>query len=142
MISVILVGFIGGVITALSPCILPVLPVVLGVSVGRKPSHVVAGLVVSFAAIALLGTILLSALHLPQSVLRWAGVVLLAWVGLGMIFPPVGEVLQKPFDALPRPTALQEKTRGKGGFLIGLALGAVYVPCAGPVLARARCLQR
>ena len=37
MISVILVGFIGGVITALSPCILPVLPVVLGVSVGRKP---------------------------------------------------------------------------------------------------------
>lgn len=135
MISVILVGFIGGVITALSPCILPVLPVVLGVSVGRKPSHVVAGLVVNFAAIALLGTLLLSALHLPQSVLRWAGVVLLAWVGLGMIFPPVGEVLQKPFDALPRPTALQEKTRGKGGFLIGLALGAVYVPCAGPVLA-------
>ena len=63
MISVILVGFIGGVITALSPCILPVLPVVLGVSVGRKPSHVVTGLVVSFAAIALLG---LSLIHISE----------------------------------------------------------------------------
>lgn len=135
MFSVILVGLVGGVITALSPCILPVLPVVLGVSVGRRPSQVVAGLALSFATIALLGSLLLSALHLPQSVLRWTGVVLLALVGAGMIYPPLGELLQKPFDTLPRPTSLTQKTRNKGGFLIGLALGAVYVPCAGPVLA-------
>ncbi|WP_288873883.1 cytochrome c biogenesis CcdA family protein, partial [uncultured Corynebacterium sp.] len=135
MLSVVLVGFIGGVITALSPCILPVLPVVLGVSVGRKPSHVVAGLTISFAVIALLGSLLLNALHLPPSVLRWTGIVLLCLVGLGMIFPKVGDVVQKPFDAIPRPYQLQQNAREKGGFVIGLALGAVYVPCAGPVLA-------
>ena len=135
MLSVVLVGFIGGVITALSPCILPVLPVVLGVSVGRKPSHVVAGLTISFAVIALLGSLLLNALHLPPSVLRWTGIVLLCLVGLSMIFPKVGDVVQKPFDAIPRPYQLQQNAREKGGFVIGLALGAVYVPCAGPVLA-------
>ena len=135
MFSVVLVGFIGGVITALSPCILPVLPVVLGVSVERKPSHVVAGLTISFAVIALLGSLLLSALHLPPSVLRWAGIVLLSLVGLGMIFPKIGDIVQKPFDAIPRPYKLQQNAKDKGGFLVGLALGAVYVPCAGPVLA-------
>ena len=111
MLSVVLVGFIGGVITALSPCILPVLPVVLGVSVGRKPSHVVAGLTISFAVIALLGSLLLNALHLPPSVLRWTGIVLLCLVGLGMIFPKVGDVVQKPFDAIPRPYQLQQNAR-------------------------------
>ncbi|OIR46439.1 cytochrome c biogenesis protein CcdA [Corynebacterium sp. NML130628] len=135
MFSVVLVGFIGGVITALSPCILPVLPVVLGVSVGRRPSHVVAGLTISFAVIALLGSLLLSALHLPPSVLRWTGITLLCLVGLGMIFPKIGEVVQKPFDAIPRPYQLQQNAKDKGSFVIGLALGAVYVPCAGPVLA-------
>ena len=135
MFSVVLVGFIGGVITALSPCILPVLPVVLGVSVGRKPSHVVAGLTISFAVIALLGSLLLSALHLPPSVLRWTGIVLLCLVGLSMIFPKIGAIVQKPFDAIPRPYQLQQNAKDKGGFVIGLALGAVYVPCAGPVLA-------
>lgn len=135
MLSVIIVGLVGGILTGLSPCILPVLPVVLSVSVGRKPSHVVGGLVVSFAAIALLGSLILGLLHLPQSLLRWAGIVMLALVGVGMIVPSVGDALQKPFDALPRPTALQQKAKNKGGFLIGLALGAVYVPCAGPVLA-------
>ena len=43
--------------------------------------------------------------------------------------------MQKPFDAIPRPYQLQQNAREKGGFVIGLALGAVYVPCAGPVLA-------
>lgn len=135
MLGVVIVGFVGGVLTGLSPCILPVLPVVLSVSVGRKPTRVVAGLTLSFAAIALLGSLVLGLLHLPQSLLRWGGIVLLALVGIGMFVPQVGELLQKPFDALPRPTVLQEKARGKGGFLIGMALGAVYAPCAGPVLA-------
>ncbi|SDS51836.1 cytochrome c biogenesis protein CcdA [Corynebacterium timonense] len=135
MLGIAVVGFIGGVITGLSPCILPVLPVVLSVSVGRRPALVIAGMVLSFASIALLGTLLLGILGLPQSVLHWAGILMLALVGVGMIVPQAGEWIQKPFDALPRPTILQDKARGRGGFLIGLALGAVYVPCAGPILA-------
>ncbi|WP_342318990.1 cytochrome c biogenesis protein CcdA [Corynebacterium mayonis] len=135
MLGVIIVGFVGGVLTGISPCILPVLPVVLGVAVGRRPGWVIAGMVLSFAAIALVGTLALGLLGLPESVLHWAGIVMLLLVGLGMIVPQVGQLIQKPFDAVPRPTALQDKARGKGSFVIGLALGAVYVPCAGPVLA-------
>lgn len=132
MLGIAVVGFIGGVITGLSPCILPVLPVVLSVSVGRRPALVIAGMVLSFASIALLGTLLLGILGLPQSVLHWAGILMLALVGVGMIVPQAGEWIQKPFDALPRPTILQDKARGRGGFLIGLALARSTCPARGP----------
>lgn len=131
------IGLIGGIVTGVSPCILPVLPVVLAVttSQGRRPLPVVAGIAVSFALITLLGTVALQALGLPDSTLRWVGITMLVLVGLGMIVPQLGKLIEAPFQKLPRLTALQTKTRGKGGFLVGLALGAVYVPCAGPVLA-------
>lgn len=131
------IGLIGGLVTGISPCILPVLPVVLAVTAGngRKPVAVVAGIALSFAAITLVGTLVLNAIGLPQSTLRWAGIILLILVGLGMIVPAFGRLIEAPFQHLPRPTFLQTKAQGKGGFLIGLALGAVYVPCAGPVLA-------
>ncbi|AKK01985.1 cytochrome c biogenesis protein DipZ [Corynebacterium epidermidicanis] len=135
MLELIAIGIIGGVVTGLSPCILPVLPIILTVSVGRRPSHVVAGLAISFSAIMLLGTILLSALGLPKDLLRWLGVAMLVAVGLGMVFPKLGSWLEAPFDLIPRPTALQNRAKGHGGFVLGLALGAVYVPCAGPILA-------
>ncbi|CAB0743442.1 cytochrome c biogenesis protein DipZ [Corynebacterium diphtheriae bv. mitis] len=129
------IGLIGGIVTGISPCILPVLPVVLAVSVGRRPTHVVAGLALSFATITLLGTVILSSLGLPKDVLRWTGIGLLVIVGLSMMIPKLGELVEEPFSRIPRPTFLQQKARDRGGFMIGLALGAVYVPCAGPILA-------
>ena len=137
MVSLILIGLIGGVLTSLSPCIIPVLPLVLAVSAGdkRRPYYVVAGMVVSFAAITLSGSIVLNLLGLPQDTVRWVGIGLLVLVGLGMLIPVLGEWVQAPFDRLPRLHALLTKAQGRGGFVVGLALGAVYVPCAGPVLA-------
>ena len=131
------IGLIGGIVTGVSPCILPVLPVVLAVttSEGRRPFPVVAGIAVSFSLITLLGTLALKALGLPDSTLRWVGIIMLVLVGVGMLVPKLGHLIEAPFQRLPRLTVLQTKTRGKGGFLVGLALGAVYVPCAGPVLA-------
>ena len=137
MVSLILIGLIGGVLTSLSPCIIPVLPLVLAVSAGdkRRPYYVVAGMVVSFAAITLSGSIVLNLLGLPQDTVRWVGIGLLVLVGLGMLIPVLGEWVQAPFDRLPRLHALLTKAQDRGGFVVGLALGAVYVPCAGPVLA-------
>jgi thiol-disulfide isomerase/thioredoxin/small neutral amino acid transporter SnatA (MarC family) len=79
----------------------------------------------------LFGSLLLSVLGLPQDVLRWAGLVVLALIGIGLIVPRFEHLLEKPFSWIPqrRPDAT------RGGFPLGLALGAVYVPCAGPVLA-------
>ena len=97
----------------------------------RRPVAVVAGLVLSFAVTVLFGTWLLSALGLPQDLLRWVGIVVLGIVGLGLLVPPVGNLLEYPFVKLSRGRPV---TNG-GGFILGLSLGLVFVPCAGPVLA-------
>lgn len=136
------VGLAGGLITGISPCILPILPLVLAVSGApgeersrARPWLIIAGLVTSFTAVTLFATTALNALHLPGDLVWKVGLGLLVLVGLGMIFPKVQELLEWPFLKLPKAGGLQAKVRDKGGFLVGLALGVVFVPCAGPVLA-------
>ncbi|HEY0453964.1 cytochrome c biogenesis protein DipZ [Actinophytocola sp.] len=149
MLTLALIGLIGGLVTGISPCILPVLPVIFlssaqGARVGapaaanlpEKPSRarpylVIAGLVVSFTLVTLFGSLLLSLLGLPQDVLRWAGLTVLALIGIGLIVPRFEHLLEKPFAWIPQ----RSPDANRGGFPLGLALGAVYVPCAGPVLA-------
>ena len=137
MLSTIAIGFIGGLITGISPCILPILPLVLAVSQGSKarPWLVIGGLVTSFTVVTLFATTLLNALGLPADILWKLGIALLVLVGLGMIFPKLQELLEWPFQFLPRAHKLQARARDKGGFAVGLAMGVVFVPCAGPVLA-------
>ncbi|SPT53352.1 thiol-disulfide oxidoreductase [Actinomyces bovis] len=147
MTSLALIGLLGGLITGISPCILPVLPVILlsggaqgarqqgaqsdAPAVSRwRPYLVVAGLVTSFTAITLLGSTLLSLLNLPQDVIRWTGVVLLALVGIGLVSSKVMGLLERPFSRIRSP-----KAQPSNGFALGLVLGTAFVPCAGPVLA-------
>lgn len=144
MITLALIGFVGGLITGISPCILPVLPVIFfsgGTQSARGPEQatvsrwrpylVIAGLVVSFSVFTLVGSLLLALLHLPQDLIRWAGLVVLVLIGIGLIVPRFEHILEKPFSWIPQRNVSTER----GGFLLGIALGAVYVPCAGPVLA-------
>lgn len=143
MQTVALIGFLGGLITGISPCILPVLPVVLlsgmdstrsstsAASSAARPYLVIAGLVCSFSLATLIGSALLTALHLPQDAIRWAALVVLVLIGLGLIFPPVQHLIERPFAYLPQ----RQIGSGTNGFVLGLTLGALYVPCAGPVLA-------
>ncbi|WP_159451433.1 cytochrome c biogenesis protein DipZ [Demequina sp. NBRC 110054] len=137
MITLLIVGLVSGIITAVSPCVLPVLPAILtsaiqdGAASKRRPIVVVAGLVTSFAVFTLLGGILLSSLGLPDDLLRWIGIVVLAIVGLGLAVPAVGHILERPFQNTRIPTL----NRDGNGYVMGLALGLVFVPCAGPILA-------
>jgi cytochrome c biogenesis protein CcdA/thiol-disulfide isomerase/thioredoxin len=139
MHTIALIGFLGGLITGISPCILPVLPVVFfsgadstsGSSSAARPYLVIAGLVCSFSLVTLVGSALLSALHLPQDAIRWAGLVTLTLIGLGLIFPPLQHLIERPFARIPQ----RQIGSGASGFGLGLTLGALYVPCAGPVLA-------
>ena len=145
MITLALIGLLGGLITGISPCILPVLPVIFlsggaqsargttdAPQAGRwRPYLVIAGLVVSFSVFTLVGSLLLALLGLPQDVLRWAGIVVLVLIGVGLIVPRFESLLEKPFSWIPQRNVGTER----GGFPLGFALGAVYVPCAGPVLA-------
>jgi cytochrome c biogenesis protein CcdA/thiol-disulfide isomerase/thioredoxin len=156
-----LIGLLGGLITGISPCILPVLPMVFlagGTDArmgsapeattdsgetdaagpgarkpgrSRRPYAIIAGLVLSFSVFTLLGSILITALGLPVNILHYAGLTLLVLIGLGMIFARLGELLDRPFARL---SAGPRNRGGGGGFVLGLGLGLVYVPCAGPVL--------
>jgi len=160
MTTLILIGFLGGLITGISPCILPVLPVIFfsGTQTARtpeqdaqaaqgtvatqtrptrslsetlRPYRVIAGLVLSFSVVTLAGSALLSWMHLPQDAIRWVALGALVAIGLGLIFPQFEALLEKPFSKLPR----KQFGSGRSGFGLGLALGVLYVPCAGPVLA-------
>ena len=158
MLTLVLIGFIGGLITGISPCILPVLPVIFfsgtqsarsenpadagggvatavktkrSLSEALRPYRVIAGLVLSFSVVTLVGSALLSLLRLPQDAIRWVALVALVAIGIGLIFPQFEAVLEKPFSRLPQ----KQFGSGSSGFGLGLALGVLYVPCAGPVLA-------
>jgi cytochrome c biogenesis protein CcdA/thiol-disulfide isomerase/thioredoxin len=96
-----------------------------------RPYRVIGGLVLSFSVVTLLGSALLSVLRLPQDTIRWVALAALVAIGLGLIFPRFEQLLERPFSRIPQK---QIATRG-GGFGLGLALGVLYVPCAGPVLA-------
>ena len=141
--TLILIGLVGGVITGLSPCVLPVLPVVFfgggsgadtepGTAAARwRPYLIVGGLTLSFAVFTLFGSLILASLHLPDDAIRWLGLALLVAVGLGLLLPPLGHLLERPFYRFPQHLS----GTGRNGFVLGVALGAVFVPCAGPVLA-------
>ena len=138
--TLVLIGLVGGIITGLSPCVLPVLPVVFlgggsaetdAESARRRPYLVVLGLTLSFAVFTLLGSLILASLHLPDDAIRWVGLGLLLLIGLGLLIPPLGHLIERPFYRFPQ----RFTGTGRGGFVLGIALGAVFVPCAGPVLA-------
>jgi cytochrome c biogenesis protein CcdA/thiol-disulfide isomerase/thioredoxin len=139
-VTLVLIGLVGGIITGLSPCVLPVLPVVFlgggsaetdAESARRRPYLVVLGLTLSFAVFTLLGSLILASLHLPDDAIRWVGLGLLLLIGLGLLIPPLGHLIERPFYRFPQ----RFTGTGRGGFVLGIALGAVFVPCAGPVLA-------
>jgi cytochrome c biogenesis protein CcdA/thiol-disulfide isomerase/thioredoxin len=129
------VAFLGGLITGLSPCIVPVLPVVVAggsTATNRsRPFLIIAGLVVSFSFTELVGSTVLSAIGLPQNFLFWFGIALLLLLAAGLLVPTIGHWIELPFNRLG---ASRYATTG-GGFVLGLSLGLVFIPCAGPVLA-------
>jgi cytochrome c biogenesis protein CcdA/thiol-disulfide isomerase/thioredoxin len=135
MVVLLGIGFLAGVITAISPCVLPVLPIILAggaTATGRRrPFAIIAGLVASFTAFTLAASSLLSALGLPQDLLRNLAIAMLFVLAATLLFPQIGYLLE-------RPLAFMTRRRGGelgGGFVLGVSLGLVFVPCAGPVLA-------
>jgi cytochrome c biogenesis protein CcdA/thiol-disulfide isomerase/thioredoxin len=132
-------GFLAGVGTAVSPCVLPVLPVVLagGATGGRRrPLGIVAGLVVSFTFAVLALVYVIDALGLPDDLVRTVAICVLLGMGLALVVPGLAARLEarlSRFSGMVSP-----KTGGDGfgsGVLLGLSLGILYAPCAGPILA-------
>src|SRR4051794_28948238 len=125
------IAFVAGLVTAFTPCILPVLPIVLAGGTTRRPLAIAAGLVTTFTLFTLAGAWIFSSLGLSA---RWqtrVGVAVLLLLALTLAVPRVGTWLERPFAFMTRRSG---RDLG-GGFLLGASLGLVFTPCAGPVFA-------
>jgi cytochrome c biogenesis protein CcdA/thiol-disulfide isomerase/thioredoxin len=124
-----------GVVTAVSPCVFPVLPILFaGGAAGsrRRPYAIIAGLVISFATFTLVATWLLKQLGLPQDFLRNLSIALLLVLAATLIVPQLGVLLERPLAFVSRMAPQNDLG---GGLVLGLCLGLVFVPCGGPVIA-------
>src|SRR4051794_35854982 len=138
MLVLVAFAFVAGAATAVSPCVLPVLPAVLsaGATGGRRrPLGVVLGLALTFTVTIVGLASVVDDVGLGPSVTRTIAIVFLLGFGIAVAVPRIGD----PIEArLSRLAALGPRTRGDGfvsGLGVGGALGFVYAPCAGPILA-------
>jgi cytochrome c-type biogenesis protein len=134
-------ALLAGIVTIAAPCTLPMLPILLGASVGHtgkaRPAMIALGFVLSFSAVALLLGAITRIFDFDPNVLRTAAAILLIGFGLLMIWPTPFEWLSIRIGGMMNSgTANSAATRqgNLGGFVLGTTLGLVWTPCAGPVL--------
>ncbi|HWB66495.1 MAG TPA: cytochrome c biogenesis protein DipZ [Mycobacteriales bacterium] len=131
-----LVGFVAGLLTIVSPCILPVLPAVVasGITAGgrRRALAIAVGLALAFGSSALFSIRLLQALGLPLGLRYDIAIGVLFVLAAGFLVPQLGALLERPFARLGPSRG---PARDRGGLLLGATLGLLYLPCGGPILA-------
>ncbi len=133
-------ALLAGVVTVAAPCTLPMLPILLGASVGQtskaRPAMIALGFVISFSATALLLGAITQAFDFDPNLLRSAASILLLGFGLLMLWPAPFEWLSIRLNGwldLGNSSATQREG-ALGGLVLGTTLGLVWTPCAGPVL--------
>src|SRR5215213_535975 len=129
-----LFAFLAGIGTALSPCVLPVLPVALSAGAtggSRRPLGIVTGLALSFTFATVALVYVLDLLGLPDDLLRTIAIVSLIAFGVALAVPPVADRLEAWISrVVPAPKAGRSGEGFGSGMLVGLSLGFVYAPCA------------
>lgn len=142
MIILFAFSFLAGIFTALSPCILPVLPAIMASGVGQgkfRPLGTVIGLVMSFALFTLSLSWIVQLTGISPQFLRNVAIGLVFLFGLVMIFPQLSNRFAdwtSPVTGLGRGVQGSKPATGLwGGILFGAALGLLWTPCAGPILA-------
>ena len=132
------IAFLGGTLSLLSPCTLPVIPLLFAGLRGKRLhlAALLAGMVVMFVTVSSLVTVASGWVVQLTIIGRWVALVLLAGAALGLIFPQLAERLARP--AVQLGNRLNDRSLRSGGslsaFLAGLAVGLLWSPCAGPVL--------
>jgi cytochrome c biogenesis protein CcdA/thiol-disulfide isomerase/thioredoxin len=137
---IILLAYLGGILTILSPCILPVLPFVFARadrSFMRSTLPLLAGMAGTFAIVATLAAVGGGWAIRANGVGRWAALILLALFGIALVFPSISDRMTRPLVALgSRLTERQpgEKESVWSSAVLGVATGLLWAPCAGPIL--------
>jgi cytochrome c biogenesis protein CcdA/thiol-disulfide isomerase/thioredoxin len=138
MLLLMVFALIAGAGTAITPCVLPVVPALLSASAAggrRRPLGIVVGLAATFTIAIVLLAQLVKGIGLASGAARTLAIVVLIGFGIAMLIPELAARIQAPLSRLGR---FGPKTRGTGfwsGLGVGGALGFVCAPCAGPILA-------
>jgi cytochrome c biogenesis protein CcdA/thiol-disulfide isomerase/thioredoxin len=138
MLLLMVFALVAGAGTAITPCVLPVLPALLSASAAggrRRPLGIVLGLAVTFTVAIVALAQLVNGVGLAGGAARTVAIVVLVAFGLVLLLPGVAQRVQAPLSRLAR---FGPRTRGTGfwsGLGVGGALGFVCAPCAGPILA-------
>jgi cytochrome c-type biogenesis protein len=138
---------LAGVLSTLSPCVLPLLPIVLGAAATEHrlaPAALALGVALSFTVLGLFVSTIGFAVGLDAALFRYIAATLLILVGVVLAAEPLQVRLAaagSPWSTYVEESFGQLSTRGVGGqFLLGLLLGAVWAPCVGPTLGAASVL--
>ena len=138
MLILIAFAFLAGIITILSPCILPILPIVLSGSFGskRKPLGIVVGFALSFTLFTLFLSVLVKTTGISADALRSISIIIILIFGISLILPKFQVFMERLFSRLSGKLAVSGNHEGfHGGVFIGLSLGLVWTPCVGPIIA-------
>ena len=144
MILLIVFAFIAGLVTILSPCILPVLPIVLSGSVTggkNRPLGVVTGFIASFTFFTLFLTTLVKTTGIDPDSLRIVSIVVITFFGLSLLVPKIQTVFERFASGIVslgqkgQQTATVVRSDFVAGILVGVSLGLLWTPCVGPILA-------
>ena len=136
----ILVAYLGGVLTIVSPCILPVLPFIFARanrSFLRSSLPMLVGMAITFAGVATLAAVGGGWAVQANQWGRWAAIVLLAFFGLTLLFPTIADRAMQPLVRLGgrlSASAAEGRENVGSSLLLGVATGLLWAPCAGPIL--------
>lgn len=134
MLLLIFFAFLAGFVTILSPCILPILPIVLSGSITgdkKRPIAIVIGFIASFTFFTLFLSTLVRSFGISADTLRMVSVIIIAGFGATLLIPKFQAITEHLFSMLSARIPRQHTS----GILIGLSLGLIWTPCVGPILA-------
>ena len=141
MIILLVFAFLAGIVTILSPCILPILPVILATSATdlgsrRKPYGIVVGFILSFTFFTLFLSSIVKLFGVSSDLLRTISIIVIALFGLSLLLPRFNQLVETLFSRLSSSLPHPSRQDGfGGGVMLGLSLGLLWTPCVGPILA-------
>jgi len=134
----ILIAFVSGILTVFSPCVLPILPIILASGIDGNKKRIqgtILGLIVSFTVASLLLATIVRVLGIPADTVRLFAVILLIIFGITLILPSIGNSIQFWIEKRWHFQPKKQNNGFMGGFVTGVSLGIVWTPCIGPVVA-------